>query len=166
MWAWAVGFATTLGVAWILWELQRLPAIRTKVREAAPEIDCRITSTGGPTTLHLSVHNQGNARAYDLSLTVPTVGVVWEQAQVDPGPLFHPAPMHISGDAAILATQMADLVANLTFEDRFQLQHRLPITLEQRVRPGDGRFNIHSQPGQVIRPKLTTSVLWKLRKKV
>ncbi len=164
-----LGAAAVAGVLvplW-LWFNGQLSRVRTAVLAAEPRLDSTIGSYSGASGsgLHANIHNSGEVRAYNLSLSFPTMGVVWQQPQLERGDWARPQ-MPIPDNAALRRTELVDPVASLTYEDRFRNRYVLEITLTQQQRD-DGHFNLGSlTDGQVVRPTLTVRVLWRLRKQV
>ena len=149
---------------WVSGEVAR---VRTSVRAAEPTLDCTVGSYGSAGSgLTASIHNRG-FRAHDLTLTVPTMGVVWQQTFLAGGDWAKPQ-MPIAENASLRTTKFTDnLVATLTYEDDFQHVYALNLPLTQTPRD-DGRFNFGSVPdkARVDCPALTALTLWRLRKKV
>ena len=167
---WVIG--TVLGVAALaaavfipIW--QRINAVRTAVLAAEPRLGCTIGSYtyGANCGLHADIHNSGNVRAKELSLSFPTMGVVWRQDHLQHGDVTRPH-IAIPDDAPLRTTRLDDPVANLTYKDQFDQPYTLPIPLTQTARD-DGRFNLGCQAQRpVVRPALTWRALWHLRKRV
>src|SRR5712691_11542142 len=73
-----VGVLISAWQAW-RWVGRKVAQVRTAVRAAEPTLECTVGSYGGAGFgLTASIHNSG-FRAHDLALTVPTMGVVWQQ---------------------------------------------------------------------------------------
>ena len=124
----------------------------------------RVVQRGGVWTT-TQIHNSGDVRAYDLSVSFPTMGVVCSQAHLEHGDWARP-PIAIADDAPIRTSELSDPVATLTYKDRFGHPYTLKISLTQQRRD-DGRFSLGSRPGgDVVRPDLTARQLWRLRKEV
>ena len=148
---------------WVSGEVAR---VRTSVRAAEPTLDCTVGSYGSAGSgLTASIHNSG-FRAHDLTLAVPTMGVVWQQTFLAGGDWAKPQ-MPSAENASLRTTKLTDPVATLTYEDDFQHIYTLTLPLTQTPRD-DGRFNFWSIPdkARVDRPALTALTLWRLRKKV
>ena len=59
------------------WANGEITRVRTVVLAARPELGCSIGSySGNGSGLHAAIHNSGQVRAHDLTLTFPTMGVV------------------------------------------------------------------------------------------
>ena len=161
-----VGVLISAWQAW-QWVSGDVARVRTAVRSAEPTLECTVGSYGGAGSgLTAPIHNSGSVRAHDLALTVPTMGVVWQQTFLAGGDWAKPQ-MPIAENASLRTTKLTDPVATLTYEDDFQHVYTLTLPLTQT--PGDdGRFNFGSLPGKarVDRPAFTALRLWRLRKKV
>lgn len=149
---------------WISGELTR---VRSAVRAAEPRIDCTIGTYGGAGSgLHATVHNSGDVRAHNLSLTVPTMDVAWHQDFLERGDWVRQHQIPIADDAPLRTTRIDNPIAVLTYHDQYGLAYALKITLTQTPRD-DRRFNLGSRPGGTVdRPAFTQRQLWRLRKDV
>ena len=149
------------------WVRREVARTRTSVGAAEPTLDCTVGSYGDAGFgLTASIHNSG-FRAHDLALTVPTMGVVWQQTFLGGGDWAKPQ-MPIAENASLRTTKFTDNpVATLTYEDDFQHVYTLTLPLTQTPRD-DGRFNFGSlaDKARVDRPALTALTLWRLRKKI
>lgn len=149
---------------WINGELTR---VRSAVRAAEPDLRCTIGSytLGGSSGLAASIHNRGNVPAYGLSLSLPTMGVVWNEQRLEPDAVARPH-IPIADDASLRTRRVDDPVAHLSYSDRFNLIYELPVPLTQTPRD-DQRFNLGSRNAEaVVQPPVTWRVLWRLRKQV
>lgn len=158
-----LGFAGALLIAFGVWANAELTRVRTKVLAAAPDLDCAIGTEGSG--LHVAIHNSGQVRAHNLSLSLPDMNSVWHQAFIerDDRARFH---ISIPEGAPLRTTKMVNPVATLAFQDPFDHAHALTITLTQTLRD-DGRINLGSLPGtRVERPVLAGRQLWRLQKRV
>lgn len=162
-----IAAVTVLGVPWLIWEGQRLPQVRTKILAVAPSLNCAIGSYSGSAGagLHANINNIGAVRAHDLSLRFPTMGVVWNKTHLEGGDWARPQ-IAIPDNAGLRTTELSDPIACLTYRDEFENPYSLRIPLSQTLRD-DGKFNLGTRgPGQVVKPKLSLRVLWRLRKQV
>jgi hypothetical protein len=171
----AVAVIGVLISAWQAWQWVggKVTRVRTAVRAAEPILECTVDGYGGVGSgFTASIHNSG-FRAHDLALTVPTMGVVWQQTFLAGGDWAKPQKS-IAGNASLRTTKvggsaktLTDPVATLTYEDDFQHVYTLTLPLTQTLRD-DGRFNFASLPdkARVDRPTLTALRLWRLRKRV
>jgi hypothetical protein len=164
----AVAVIGVLISAWQAWQWVggKVTRVRTAVRAAEPILECTVDGYGGVGSgFTASIHNSG-FRAHDLALTVPTMGVVWQQTFLAGGDWAKPQ-MPIAENASLRTTKLTDPVATLSYEDDFQHVYTLTLPLTQTPRD-DGRFNFGSLPDKtrVDRPALTALTLWRLRKKV
>ena len=160
-----VGVLISAWQAW-QWVSGEVARARTSVRAAEPTLDCTVGSYGSAGSgLTASIYNSG-FRAHDLALTVPTMGLVWQQRFLASGDWAR-LLMPTAETTSLRTTKLTDPVATLTYEDDFQHVYTLTLPLTQTPRD-DGRFNVGSLPdkARVDRPALTALTLWRLRKNV
>lgn len=167
---WVIGTilsVAALAAAVLIPMWQRINAVRTAVVTAEPQLGCTIGSysSGAESGLRAQIHNSGSVRAHELSLSFPSMGIVWSQAHLEHDDRTRPS-IPIADDSPLRTTELDDPVAKLTYRDRFDLSYTLPVPLTQQRRD-DGRFNIGCErPRAVVRPALTWHILWRLRKQV
>src|SRR6266851_1521123 len=105
-----VGVLISAWQAW-QWVSGDVARVRTAVRAAEPTLECTVGSHGDAGSgLTAPIHNSGSVRAHDLALTVPTMGVVWQQAFLEHGDWPKPQ-MPIAENASLRTTKLTDPVA-------------------------------------------------------